>query len=134
MTDTIPLQQTDGSRARLVELQIQARVAEELRNLQRKESEALAAAHDKIASAEVPAEDNSASRFTVGKQVDDLRKLLEGRKQVRALPDEVEAARGDVVRCLTTNDRRPLDCWQEVEKFKAEVKKLESTWVDKITS
>lgn len=126
-------QQTDGSRSRLVELQIQARVAEELRNLQRKESEALAAAHKKIASAEAP-EDSSASRFTVGKQVADLRKALEGRKQVRALPDDVETARNEVVRCLTHNDRRPLDCWEEVEKFKIEVKKLESAWVDKVTS
>lgn len=127
-------QKTDASRSRLAELQIQTRVAEELRNLQRKESEALAAAHEKIASAVPEKADEGASRYTVSKQVGDLRKKLEERKQVRALPDEVESARSEVVKCLTQNDRRPLDCWQEVENFKAEVKKLESKWVDKVTA
>lgn len=71
---------------------------------------------------------------SVNKQVEDLRKKLEERKQVRALPEAVENARGSVVRCLTENDRRPLDCWQEVENFRTEVKKLESEWVNKVTS
>lgn len=110
-------------------------MAEELRNLQRKESEALALAHEKISAAKLDKEDEGAvSRYTVGKQVQSLRKQLEGRKQVRPLPDEVDSARKNVIRCLTENDRRPLDCWQEVENFKAEVKKLESSWVDKVTS
>ena len=63
-----------------------------------------------------------------------MRKKLEERKQLRPLPDSVDAARGEVVRCLRENDRRPLDCWSEVEKFKAEVKKMENGWVDKVTS
>jgi altered-inheritance-of-mitochondria protein 13 len=78
--------------------------------------------------------EEGADRFTVSKQVGELRKKLEERKQVRALPEEVESARSEVIKCLTQNDRRPLDCWQEVENFKAEVKKLESKWVDKVTS
>lgn len=35
---------------------------------------------------------------------------------------------------MRDNDRRPLDCWEEVEKFKVEVKKLEKGWVNKVTS
>jgi altered-inheritance-of-mitochondria protein 13 len=126
--------ETDASRSRLAELQIQTRVAEELKNLQRKESEALAAAHEKLASVVPEKAEEGADRFTVSKQVGELRKKLEERKQVRALPEEVESARSEVIKCLTQNDRRPLDCWQEVENFKAEVKKLESKWVDKVTS
>lgn len=127
--------QTDASRARLIEAQIQARVAEELKKLQQKESEALKIAHDKLAAASDSSKDEGGmTRHTVSKQVEELRHKLEERKQVRPLPENVEGARGEVVRCLMENDRRPLDCWQEVEKFKAEVKKMEQEWVNKVTS
>ncbi|KAJ6783848.1 hypothetical protein PWT90_08016 [Aphanocladium album] len=134
--------ETDASRAKLLETQIHARVAEELKKLQKREADALAAAHDKIAAAAgkdtkdgKDGEDNAnPTRFTVGKEVDALRKKLEERKQVRALPEDVEKSRSVVIECLRTNDRRPLDCWQEVEDFKAEVKKLEKSWVDKVVS
>ncbi|POR34248.1 MICOS complex subunit mic19 [Tolypocladium paradoxum] len=133
--------QTDASRAKLIEQHIQARVAEELKKLQQRETEALRLAHDKMASVDVGGSDGKGrdaapgpSRFSVGKEVEELRRKLEERKQVRALPDGVEKARSEVIRCLRENDRRPLDCWQEVENFKAEVKKLEKGWVDKVTS
>lgn len=66
--------------------------------------------------------------------MEELRRRLEERKQVRELPESTEKARSEVIRCLRENDRRPLDCWQEVESFKAEVKRLEKTWVDRIVS
>ncbi|KAH0594379.1 hypothetical protein MHUMG1_07729 [Metarhizium humberi] len=125
--------ETDASRAKLIEQHVQARVAEELKKLQKKESEALSVAHEKIASSE-NSDENKLSSFSLGKEVDDMRRKLEERKKVRELPESVENARGAVIRCLREHDRRPLDCWQEVEDFKAEVKKLEKTWVDKITS
>ena len=130
-----PLYQTDASRARLIEAQVQARVAEELKKLQKKESEALSAAQDKIAAAANSSGDQGGiSSLAVNKQIEDLRHKLEDRKQLVPLPEGVESARVDVVRCLTENDRRPLDCWQEVEKFKAEVKKMEQEWVNKVVS
>lgn len=67
-------------------------------------------------------------------EVEALRAKLAERKQVRALPEGVEKARGEVVRCLRENDRRPLDCWKEVEAFKEEVKRLEKGWVEKVIS
>lgn len=127
--------QTDSSRARAVELHIQARVAEELKKLQKQESDALKLAHDKIAAAaNADKSDEGASRHTVNKQVDEFRRKLEERKQVRPLPEGVETARSEVVKCLLEHDRRPLDCYQEVEKFKSEVKKLEKEWVNKVTA
>ncbi|ATY61360.1 DUF1690 domain-containing [Cordyceps militaris] len=129
--------ETDASRAKLLEQQIHARVADELKKLQKRETEALAAAHDKIAAAAASSHsspDDGPSRSAVGKEVDALRRKLEERKQVRALPEDVERARTRVVECLRTNDRRPLDCWQAVEDFKAEVQKLEKSWVDKIVA
>ncbi|KAG5938035.1 hypothetical protein E4U53_008088 [Claviceps sorghi] len=129
--------ETDASRAKLIEQHIQARVAEELKKLQKKESEALTMAHEKMAASHGADDDGdkgAATSFSLGREVDDLRRKLEQRKNIRELPGEVDRARSEVIRCLRENDRRPLDCWQEVESFKAEVKKLEKSWVDTVTS
>jgi altered-inheritance-of-mitochondria protein 13 len=70
----------------------------------------------------------------VSKAIEDLRAKLEERRKVRQLPESVESARNEVVRCLRENDRRPLDCWREVEAFKEEVRRMEKGWVDKVVS
>ncbi|KAK2039256.1 DUF1690-domain-containing protein [Colletotrichum somersetense] len=126
--------ETDLSRSQLTELQIQARVAEELKRLQAKESEALKLAHEKIAAEDKPAPEGQRSHDAVAKEIEALRAKLSERKKVRDLPESVEAARGNVVRCLLEHDRRPLDCWKEVEAFKDEVKRLEKGWVEKVVS
>ncbi|KAI2639282.1 DUF1690-domain-containing protein [Xylaria nigripes] len=125
--------ESDVSRAQNLELIVQARVSEELKKLSAQESAVLKAALEK--ASEIT--DNDAAPAQGGKkavsaEVDALRSRLEKRKQLRPLPESVEKARGDVVRCLLENDRRPLDCWQEVEAFKEEVRKLERSWVDKV--
>ncbi|KAI0530091.1 hypothetical protein GGR58DRAFT_494639 [Xylaria digitata] len=123
--------ESDLSRAQNVELAVQARVSEELKKLSASESEALKAALAK-ASEITDGEQVQVDRNTVSAEVEALRARLEKRKQIRPLPETVEKARSDVVRCLLDNDRRPLDCWQEVEAFKEEVRKLEKKWVDKV--
>lgn len=73
-------------------------------------------------------------RQSVQKEIEELKKRLGQRR----LKDEVindrgvEKAKDEVVRCLTVNDRRPLDCWQEVEIFKKEVARLEKGFLGKI--
>jgi altered-inheritance-of-mitochondria protein 13 len=113
---------------------VQARVSEELKKLSAQESAALKAAREK--ASEITGKDNTAQQQqdgqTVSAEVEALRARLDKRKQLRQLPESVDKARGDVVRCLLENDRRPLDCWQEVEAFKEEVRRLEKSWVDKI--
>lgn len=126
--------QTDASRAQLAELQVQARVASELRKLQEQEDKRLRELTDKLASAGADDKQPSVTRHEVSKEVQALRAKLEQRKGVREVPEAVEAARGDVVRCLRENDRRPLDCWREVERFKEEVRRLEKGWVEKVIS
>ncbi|KAL2180790.1 uncharacterized protein P884DRAFT_326829 [Thermothelomyces heterothallicus CBS 202.75] len=136
--------ETDVSRLQSLELHIQERVAAELRRLREQEAESLRAAQQKL-SAEPAAADQAQgseqqrqlggpSRHEVAKAIQDLRAKLEERKKVRQLPETVESAKNDVVRCLRENDRRPLDCWREVEAFKEEVRKLEKGWVDKVVS
>jgi altered-inheritance-of-mitochondria protein 13 len=65
----------------------------------------------------------------VQKEIMDLRKKLDSRKKLDKVSPEVEKAKESLVTCLRTNDRRPLDCWQEVETFKAEVAKLEKAFI-----
>ncbi|KAI0130100.1 hypothetical protein BJ170DRAFT_681570 [Xylariales sp. AK1849] len=128
--------ETDTSRAQTLELAVQARVSEELKKLQRKESAALAAAQKKASEiTKDPSSDSQAkenSQQAVSKEVEALRARLDKRKQLRELPESVERARSEVVQCLIGNDRRPLNCWKEVEAFKEEVRKLEKDWVEKV--
>ncbi|KAL2149972.1 hypothetical protein VTH82DRAFT_7648 [Thermothelomyces myriococcoides] len=135
--------ETDVSRLQSLELHIQERVAAELRRLREQEAESLRAAQQKL-SAEPAADQGQGneqqgrlsgpSRHEVAKAIQDLRTKLEEKKKVRQLPESLESAKNDVVRCLRENDRRPLDCWREVEAFKEEVRKLEKSWVDKVVN
>jgi altered-inheritance-of-mitochondria protein 13 len=68
----------------------------------------------------------------VSKAVEALQTKLEARRKVRQLPGTLESARDNVERCLRENDRRPLDCWREVEAFKEEVRRMEKGWVEKV--
>ncbi len=61
-----------------------------------------------------------------------MKKQLAERKVLKELPQDVEKARSAVVSCLRVNDRRPLDCWKEVEGFKKEVRKMEDKFVGEI--
>lgn len=67
---------------------------------------------------------------TLQRDIDQLKKRLAERKQVRELDAGVAKAKDSVVKCLRDNDSRPLDCWQEVETFKEEVRRLERRFMD----
>lgn len=73
-------------------------------------------------------------RNAVQQDVEGLRKKLESRKKVVELDEGVEKAKSEVVRCLRDNDRRPLDCYREVEAFRREVRRLEGKWVEGIVN
>ena len=71
-------------------------------------------------------------RESVQNDVKELKKKLDQRKKLADVGESVEKAKSEVVKCLRDNDRRPLDCWQEVQTFKEEVRRLEGTWVEKV--
>ena len=62
----------------------------------------------------------------------DLKQKLERRTGIKTVPEGVEKAKEEVVRCLRVKDRRPLDCWKEVEAFRVEVGKLEAEFVQRV--
>ncbi|KAL1890836.1 hypothetical protein Sste5346_007977 [Sporothrix stenoceras] len=129
--------ETDVTRAQTLELHVQARVTDELRRLQAEQLaklKGLEQAIDDETSATTPS--NSTTTASVSKEVAGLRARLEARQREvsRPLPEPVEAARSEVIRCLREHDRRPLDCYREVAAFKEEVRKLEATWVERVVS
>lgn len=138
--------QNDSTRAKTLELHIQARVAEELKRLQAREDETLKDVQEKLSSEEPSSKssDDSKSagnalrnigRESVQQEIDELKKKLESRKKVKDVKEfdaGVEKARESVISCLRGNDRRPLDCWKEVEEFKKEVRRVEEGWVQKV--
>jgi altered-inheritance-of-mitochondria protein 13 len=82
-------------------------------------------------AAAAPKPDSGRSHDSVQKEIMDLKAKLESRKQLEKPSPEVEKARENVRNCLRKNDRRPLDCWEEVEQFKAEVGKMEKAFVQR---
>ncbi|RHZ55922.1 Mic19 family protein [Aspergillus thermomutatus] len=169
--------QTDSSRAKSLELQIQARVAQELERLREREQQTLAEIEKRLAEVKdsAPASSSSStpnisypagslnldapripfagreyestpapaavtdqpvnrdlSRESVNAEIEQLRAKLEGRRKLVEVDEGVERARNEVVTCLRLNDRRPLDCWKEVEGFKREVARLEEAFVDRV--
>lgn len=68
----------------------------------------------------------------IQKELQELRKKLDARPKVKKEDAEVEKAKSAVVECLRKNDKKPLDCWKEVETFKAEVARLERSYVASI--
>ncbi|KAB8075696.1 hypothetical protein BDV29DRAFT_171641 [Aspergillus leporis] len=165
--------ETDSSRAKSLELQIQARVAQELERLREREQQTLAEIEKRIAESKdnapssvsstpnisyppgslnldapripfagreyTPAPvadaqpiDRDVSHKSVNSEIEELRAKLEGRRKLVEIDESVEKAKSNVVSCLRLNDRRPLDCWQEVDAFKKEVAKLEEAFVDRV--
>lgn len=66
-----------------------------------------------------------------------LREKLEKRKKIKAIEEidqdgKLKEAREGLVACLRGNDRRALDCWQEVEAFRREVGRVEERWVERV--
>ncbi|KAG4427181.1 hypothetical protein IFR05_017335 [Cadophora sp. M221] len=138
--------ESDSTRAKTLELHIQSRVSEELKKLQEKASKDFEELSAKISAAEdsikkkASWDDNKSEgdhlrqlgREAVQNDVEGLRKKLEQRKKLADVDEGVEKAKSEVVKCLRANDRRPLDCWREVEAFRDEVRRMEGVWVEKI--
>lgn len=68
------------------------------------------------------------------KEIERLKaKLKERQMREDVVGDEgVKAAKKSVIRCLRLHDRRPLDCWREVEDFRREVGRLEAGFLERV--
>ena len=68
------------------------------------------------------------------KEIDTLKEKLSKRQLREDVVNDkaVEKAKTEVVSCLRINDRRPLDCWREVDAFKKEVGRLEKQFLGRV--
>lgn len=154
--------QTDNTRALDLELQVQKRVHDELARLSDSASAKLAEISEHISStpdstttSDDPAAKDSSSavggpdqaarlkadrlrdlgRASVVREIEGLKEKLKGSRLTEGMvgdASEVRTAKDRLVKCLRENDRRPLDCYKEVEQFKKEVARLERGFLGKV--
>ncbi|KAF1851663.1 uncharacterized protein K460DRAFT_298915 [Cucurbitaria berberidis CBS 394.84] len=145
---------TDSTRSKQQELQYQERLTAELEKLREQETQNFSKFSEALSGEpEQPSEpslvekisDATSSKSTlaekqrqkdmsnqsVTKEIEQLKAKLEKRRKLEQVDADVSKAKEAVVACLRTNDRRPLDCWQEVEAFKKEVGRLEKDFVER---
>lgn len=134
-TEADTVAQSNSTRAKQLELHIQNRVAAELARLEERETQLLADIEARIpAQADGDGKDDAVrelSRQKVRAEIEELRTRLHDMPQQGTLSKDVQAARDDVVKCLRSNDSRPLECWQQVEAFKKQVQAMERRFVSK---
>lgn len=148
------MNKTDSTRSRQQELQYQERLTVELEKLRDEETqnftkysetlsgesqesskpslvEKLSDAASSQSTLDEKQRQKDMSRDIVTKEIEQLRSKLGNRKKLEQVDAELEKAKEAVVSCLRTHDRRPLDCWKEVETFKKEVGRLEKEFVER---
>ncbi|KAJ4311395.1 hypothetical protein N0V94_007963 [Neodidymelliopsis sp. IMI 364377] len=146
---------TDATRSKALELQYQERLTAELEKLRDQGSQEFSKFSETLSGEEQPEQSEPSltekladatsssstlaekqrqkdmSRTSVTKEIEQLRAKLEQRKRLEQVDTDLNKAKDDVVTCLRMHDRRPLDCWKEVETFKREVGRLEKEFVEK---
>ncbi|KAH8151684.1 uncharacterized protein LAJ45_04306 [Morchella importuna] len=123
--------ETDSTREKTLELHIQSRVESELQRLQQRESQILNDLEEKLTAEDKKhgSAEKNPGRKKVQAELDALRQRLNGIPKVHELDKDVEKARDDVIKCLRSHDRTPLDCHREVDEFKAQTRRLERQFV-----
>lgn len=100
--------------------------------------QALAQQQDEASSVPQPSKSqgdhNELSRAKVQEEIDSLKRKLQQRRLRNEETEgkSVAVAKERVTQCLRLNDRRPLDCWQEVEQFRREVDKVEAGFLGQV--
>ncbi|KAF1929412.1 DUF1690-domain-containing protein [Didymella exigua CBS 183.55] len=144
---------TDATRSKAQELQYQERLTAELEKLREQGSQEFSKLSETLSGEEPQSEPSlvekladatwssstlaekkkqqDMSRTSVTKEIEQLRAKLEQRKKLDQVDADLNKAKDDVVTCLRMHDRRPLDCWKEVETFKKEVQRLENQFIEK---
>lgn len=122
--------ESDSTRATSLEIRIQERVAEELRRMAEQENDMMRQVEERLST-----QSSDAATKAIARREEMQRLLQQVRAKAESQPKQVEMepstekAREALVSCLRTYQNRPLDCWQQVEDFKSEVRKLEEKFI-----
>ncbi|CUS07567.1 unnamed protein product [Tuber aestivum] len=121
--------ETNSTREKSLEIEVQSRVESELQRLKSRESQFLVDLESKLPENDKNGDTKGLGREQVQAEIDALKKRLEHMPRMVKIDGEVERAREEVVKCLRWNDRTPLDCYKEVEEFKNQTRRLEKAFV-----
>ncbi|EAL19238.1 hypothetical protein CNBH3370 [Cryptococcus deneoformans B-3501A] len=109
---------------------VRRRLAAESAHLRAQEADILSAISAALEKENLDREKPGMSAHVLGSDIDHIREKIERMKDKRNKEgDGVKLARQGVETCYRANGDRPLDCWKQVEAFKAEVAKLEQAFV-----
>ncbi|WVQ84307.1 hypothetical protein IAT38_006459 [Cryptococcus sp. DSM 104549] len=109
---------------------VRRRLAAESAHLRAQEAEILKSISAALEKENLDKEKPGMSSEVLGRDIEEIKEKVERMKEKRTKEGEaVRAARESVEKCYLSNSDRPLDCWKEVESFKAEVAKLEQAFV-----
>lgn len=92
--------QTDSTREKSLEIQIQSRVESELQRLQSRESQILVDLESKLSETDKNGDTKGLGREQVQAEIDALKERLEHMPRMGKIDGEVERARREVVKCL----------------------------------
>ncbi|KAG5361190.1 hypothetical protein CJU90_2565 [Yarrowia sp. C11] len=118
--------ESDYTRSQSAGQLVQQKVSEELAKVQYQAQEALALAKKNLEQAEKNevAETDSVSSADLAAKFEALKNKFETSTYVTELDKETDSVRETLVKCLQDNKGRPLDCYEEVEQFKAKLRTL----------
>ncbi|KIR62437.1 hypothetical protein I314_03379, partial [Cryptococcus bacillisporus CA1873] len=109
---------------------VRRRLAAESAHLRSQEAEILHSISAALEKENLDREKPGMSSQVLGRDIDEIREKVERIKEKKNNESEgVKLARQSVEQCYLANEDKPLDCWKQVEAFKAEVAKLEQAFV-----
>ncbi|KZO95279.1 hypothetical protein CALVIDRAFT_184166 [Calocera viscosa TUFC12733] len=128
-----------AERQETLDAHIRSRISAELQRLQTEEESVRAEIEQTLEKENLDREAASAEGGTevhseiLARDMEELRSKVDRFESGRAMRgegrEEVKGMQQALVQCYKTNASRPLDCWREVEDFKASVAKLEEKYI-----
>ncbi|KAL7418509.1 hypothetical protein Q5752_006967 [Cryptotrichosporon argae] len=113
---------------------VRQRLASEAAHIRQQEAEILSSISAALEKDNLDKEQGAAAGLSsdrLGRDIDDVREKVERLRREREGKESarIREAKDEVTRCYLSHPDRPLDCWKEVEAFKAEVSALEQAFV-----
>ncbi|EJT49469.1 hypothetical protein A1Q1_01373 [Trichosporon asahii var. asahii CBS 2479] len=121
-------QPSSGKKPQTTDELVRQKLASESANLRQQEAEILSSISSALEKENLDREKPGMSSEALGRDIEEVREKVEritNDRKNRENPD-LAKAKDAVVVCYTNNPTTPLDCWREVDAFKAEVNKLEA--------
>lgn len=117
--------ESDYTRTQYTEKHIQDEVANELRKIEQESAKALKEAFNKLPESESNNNNNTnTDGNSLRQKLDELKSKLDSRPAPQQLGKEISNTREQLVKCFKDNKDKPLNCWDEVQKFKESVQNL----------